>query len=103
MKKTLIPLAALALMLGMSGSAFADPGSQQPPNGGGPLAVPCPAGQGGVVVLGLRDLARFEGKTPGEKVNEIIDAQTTPGADDFVQESHSYCHVGREDPVVPPG
>ena len=99
MRKTLIPIAALALTLGMSGPAFAEPGSQQPPNGGGPLAAGCPAGQGGVVVLGLRDLARFDGKTPGALVNEIIADQETPGADDFVQESHSHCSVGREPPA----
>ena len=98
MTKTLLASAALALIMGMSGSAFAAPGSQNPPGQGGPNGVDgCVAGQAGVVVLGLRDQAKDAGQTPGELVNFLISIQPTPGADDFVQGSLAWCEQGRGD------
>ncbi len=101
MTKTLFASVALALTLGMSGSAFAAPGKEPPgdPTGGPHAVATCPAGQAGVVVLGLRDLAKITlGITPGALVNQIIGDQLTPGADDFVQDSHVFCNVGRDNP-----
>lgn len=99
MKKTLLASAALALTLGMSGSVFAAPGNTPPGDPqGGPLTYElrtCLAGQAGVVVLGLRDQAKDADMTPGALVQML---KGDGGAGDFVQNSHSFCGIGSDEP-----
>jgi hypothetical protein len=96
MMKTLLASTALALVLGMSGSAFAAPGDGNPQGDGGPNGVEtCDNGgaQAGVTVQNLRSSATPPEVTPGDVVAGLKGDDT--GAGDFVQESHSYCDIGR--------